>query len=314
MKFFCANLLFFAALLGTLDLRAQNSGAPTEPTHEELMRSIRAHQSNPEVGERFFADLTDIIPGQRRYSLENVWKHMREYMEDYGLSFRRGFWQLPNDDGTILPLKEALPVVRTSRGLMLVDGHHHALACLAVGCRRMPVRIVRDISNLPRAAQARVMRRYANYSGLDGKWRQIDSFLDMVDDPMLMVVRSARLRLEMNEAGEIRAKGSDHAAWVAFRGDNFPEIRVAEVLRRSGYRIPANYRDKLAPEEIEKIRKILEDYTAKNPRRIRGIEVVTRQMLEEGIDHRAVFQRHRAYLQNNPCIPNFERIAEFLGD
>jgi hypothetical protein len=198
--------------------------------------------------------------------------------------------------------------------MVLLDGHHHVLACLAVGCRQVPIRIAHDISTLSRTEQARELRRYANYSGLDGVWRQIDSFTEMVDDPMLMVVRAARLRLEMRDNGRIRQNGIERPAWITFRGDHFPEIRVADALRRSGYKPPKGFNGELSSGEIEKIRDVLLRYVANNPSRIPGVEVVSREALENGIDGRAVFLRHLAHIQRNPCIANYNRITELLAD
>lgn len=272
---------------------------------ERPRRPIERRDLRLELGEIDFVDPRQIRPGQFRYSIENVNRHLQDMAEENQLEWDHTRRRWERHRKALLSLDEAVPVIRTDRGYLLLDGHHHVMAALYLRSRKFPVHVVEDLTGRSQNYQARRIRelQLTNYRGLDGNWHRISWFSRMQDDPLLMVVRRLRFRIVMKSDGHIRGSGSSFPVWIAFKGDPYAELKIADALHAAGFRLPQNFSGEVSPEMEEQIRRHLVRMADERPELLRGIEIVRERQGIADIDLAEIYRGHLGRVRNHPCIP-----------
>lgn len=99
--------------------------------------------------EAFFADIASLRPSQVWYSQKDTEdKIIKAHAENGVVYIEEDIKHVPqhNNNTSIYPLKAAIPVIKTSFGFVLVDGHHDVMASRFVEATTIPVKIICDKS------------------------------------------------------------------------------------------------------------------------------------------------------------------------
>lgn len=210
-----------------------------------------------------YVDIQSIHPAQLRYSSKNVEKHVKRSIAQ-GWAFRKkdSFnWNYAFNDGTsIMASKSALPVVRSSFGFVLLDGHHAILTSLVLGATHVPIKEFADLSFLTEEEFWFEAERYGWAYLYDLNRRKHfppKNFNRLKDDSnRYFATISAR---KYPENGSIEnSVGLEYPLWIKIGKDiPFIELMVSDALRDAGfvYEYDSNYEQFLYL--VEKARPIL---------------------------------------------------------
>lgn len=285
---------------GRLMTRLRQLPASREPDFTRLPAQVR--------GQPFYARVEDLRPGQYRYSIENVNKHISEIRTELGLTRN----QMVSVDTPLMPLSEAQPVILTPQGMILLDGHHHAMASIYLGSTEFPVVVVEDLRHLSEQERRRAIERLqlTSYRGREGRVHRISRFSQMQPDSLLMMVRQVRARIKVSKAGPIRGSGADYPVWVAFKGDPYSELKIADALYQAGYRVPRNYNGHLTPAMIQDIRARLLRIQRTQPELLAGISLIETNVHRRSINFTRIYREHQNRVKAHPCLRYFAQAIQ----
>lgn len=214
------------------------------------------------IGQMFYCPLHDLRPSQLRYCQTIVAEKMQKITQP--LIYDGGKSAYGFDD--------ALPIVWSSFGLMLVDGHHHALAASAMKSATIPVRVI-DIwpENQQEGTQVGTLadywvwaakQGYAYLWGQDGTYKMPpENIDDLSDDPLRFFV-SLAARKFYEPFNVENSKGALYPLWIKMGKDiPFAEFKIADRLRAQDFAY--DYGDEVENLDalIEKARDILHHNT-----------------------------------------------------
>ncbi len=230
--------------------------------------------NNIQINEPFFVKIKEIHPGQSRFSQENVDEKVKKFIKDGNVILKKEGPQFKySNNRSVLPKKEALPVVNSPVGLLLIDGHHHVKASLQVGAKIVPVKIIEDMSRLTEAEFWKVAEQkgWIYPVDLQGKWViPPKNFSQLENDPNRYFASITALKISKKG----KKSGPDHPLWIKQGKDTpFIEFKIADAMYRKGLLYRSDMNKTQRKELEEQVREVL------NREPIQGVEVVTEQSL-----------------------------------
>lgn len=220
-----------------------------------------------------------IHPGQIRYASMNVTEKMNNaiktgnaelFYDPANKSFRFKF--MYNNGTSILSEKNALPVIKSPFGYVLVDGHHDLLASVALGADFIPVRVVGDLSNLtPDQFWLQAEKQGLVYPYAIGGIRQIPpaSFKNLVDDSNRYFAALVARKCEKYGDAATISRGADYPLWIKIGKDiPFIEFMIADAWWNNGLVYSYDMGNNPSAEFVEKAREIL------NKAAIKGLKII----------------------------------------
>lgn len=183
-------------------------------------------------GQILYCPLHHLHPSQLRYCQIIVAEKMQKIIQP-----------LAYDDGkSAYGFDDALPIVWTSFGPMLVDGHHHALAALALNATTIPVRVV-DIWPEKKQKESQGLaltdywswaaeRGYAYLWDQNGTYKMPPENIDNLSDDPLRFFASLAARKFYEPFDFKNSKGALYPLWIKMGKDiPFAEFKIADRLR-----------------------------------------------------------------------------------
>ncbi|MBS0585122.1 MAG: hypothetical protein JSR76_02330 [Verrucomicrobia bacterium] len=213
----------------------------------------------------FYLEISELFPSQLRYSSQNVKEKIRKKIKSGAATWNEleKRWELSYHNGeSALSSKEALPVMKSSFGYVLVDGHHDLLASVGLEAKSIPVRVVADFSSL---SEEEFWKR-AEKEGLaypydiDGN-RLIPShdFGKLQDDSNRFFAAIAGRKYPMLDDLSV-STGAIYPLWIKVGKDTpFIEFMIADALYKAGIVYPYEMGDTPSDAFVEKARKVLEE-------------------------------------------------------
>lgn len=189
----------------------------------------------------FYTLLPHLRPSQGRYSSQNVSDKITKALknQDTFMDPSTGRYQFKYDEGrSIYDITNAIPAIITCLGAILADGHHRALASLALGCSTIPINPVAhwegDID--PQFWLWAEGQNYAYLYDIGGvRCFPPESLLLLKDDP-LRYFSGISARKYNARGDDSFSSGALYPLWVKIGKDiPFIEMRIADVLYRSGF-------------------------------------------------------------------------------
>lgn len=181
-------------------------------------------------------------PAQLRYSMLNMKdKANKAIIKGHAVwDDAEKTWEYKYNDGTsIFPEDNALPVVKTSFGYVLLDGHHDVMSSLHLQAEMMPIIVTEDVSDLSvdefwREAE---QRGWSYLYTMDGKKTAPPAaFHDLVDDPNRYFAALVARKFKTDSEGDYTSKGAEYPLWVKVDKDiPFIEFRIANALYDAGF-------------------------------------------------------------------------------
>lgn len=198
----------------------------------------------------FYLHVSDILPGQNRISLQNV---ERKFLKINTKNAREQRFEF--DQGrSPYPSKKALPVVKSSFGFVLADGHHDVMAALKLNADTMPVYIIEDLSHLSiddfwREAEK---KNYVFLKTLAGV-RKIPprNFSQLEDDPNRYLASLLARKVE-DVSKWSQSEGAETPVWIKLNAQRFVEFYLGDILRRNGIVFGKNMSNRLSESFIER--------------------------------------------------------------
>jgi hypothetical protein len=149
-------------------------------------------------------------------------------------------WEYKYNDGTsILPEDGALPVVKTSFGYVLLDGHHDVMSSLYLQAEMIPIKVTEDVRDLSidefwREAEKRGWSYLYTKNG--EKDQPPAAFHDLVDDPNRYFAALVARKFKTDSEGDYTSKGAEYPLWVKVDKDiPFIEFKIANALYNAGF-------------------------------------------------------------------------------
>lgn len=268
---------------------------------QELLAFLRGfidRNSIPEqaVGVKKYVDASLVRPGQIRISQAGVQEKVREAKKKGSEPKLNEIVLISLDSyedplikkafSSVIPLENALPVVATRLGLILIDGHHDFMANQKLAGTTVPIEIKDDLRNLPAGDLWNVLieKNYVYPFNLAGK-KVIPipaQFTQLEDDPYRFFVKLAMLECKGPETKKSEAKvGTDRLQFplaikwkdkkfTSYQGLNVPfiEFAVADQLYKHGAEFDFDYKagdekSDTFQEQVEKARALLKRYPVK---------------------------------------------------
>lgn len=229
------------------------------------------------AGEKKFLPLSELSPGQPRFSSKNVDIQIRKILKARGVEWdlESNVWQgVHNKKTSTYPLSEAFPVIKGPLGYVLVHGHHHLMASKTFGATTFPVEILADLSILPEVDFWKVaeLNSWAYPVDTNGAFMPPPrEFEAMEDDPLRYFV--ILVTSKKNSDGTRRSPtGTDYP--ILLKDDHLPlfaELRMTDILRKNNFKYTYEMGNYLSDSLVEKARVIL----AREP--IPGVNLVTKR-------------------------------------
>jgi hypothetical protein len=228
-----------------------------------------AHEMNVDFSSPFYLHYLDILPGQLRYSSQNVEEKVKGLIKKERATWNEEAkkWEFKYNDGkSALPKEESLPVVKGPMGYVLADGHHDVLSNLALGVEWIPIRIVKDLSQLSEQefwSQAEAEGWVYLYDLKGEKKLPPRNFNELVNDPnrYFAAIMARKCKVEGNLEDSI---GADYPLWIKIGKDiPFIEFMISDIMMKHGLIYSDEMEDHPPVEFVEKVRDILkEDHPA----------------------------------------------------
>lgn len=255
-------------------------------------------------GKVMYIPISALIPGQLRYAILNVKDKIKKAQDKGSVIGSNGASQYKyNNNSSILSIQEAVPVVISPVGLVLVDGHHDVLSSLALGATTIPIKIMKDMSHYaPKEFwQIAYQEGYVYPYTLDRQWKIPKNFTELVDDPnryfAAITARKCFFIKDKNDQPEfdldsgdyrfiIAQKGPESPLWLKIDKDiPFAEFMISDVLNNAGFREYTNEMAQNIPQAvIEKARMILHTAIERGKKsNIQGAHLTDDQLLYEKI-------------------------------
>lgn len=217
-----------------------------------------------------YVSYDEIFPGQVRFSSHNVIEKIEKFKKKKKVSWDEEsktttFKHL--DGESLFPKKRALPVLKTSFGYVLMDGHHDLKASIQLKAKMIPIKIVEDskedlsqlsYDNFWKRAEERGLVYLSKIDGQKGQPPK--SFADLTDDTnRYFASLTARKYSKDEESGKYVSKGAKYPIWVKVNKDvPFIEFKIANALFAKGFIYkPETMGNPPKQEFVEQARKIL---------------------------------------------------------
>lgn len=182
-------------------------------------------------------DISRIHPGQSRYSQSNVNDKIQEFVNEGRLirkkdnSYQLGVNKKGKKITTVLrKKKDALPVIKSPLGYLLIDGHHHVMASLQVGSRQIPIKVVGDYSHLPEKDFWTLATKKNWIHTKDGKLKDAmppKRFEQLTDDPNRYFAGLAKTKQFEKQFGT--------RLWIKDKNTPpFAEFKIADIMYQNG--------------------------------------------------------------------------------
>lgn len=212
-----------------------------------------------------YVSFQKILPAQIRYSqqhvAEKVAKAIAKGAAIWNSTEKR--WAYKYNQGTsILSEKNTLPVVRSSFGYVLADGHHDVLSSIHFKAEMIPIKVIEDLSHLDfdqfwATAEQKGWAYLRHISGQ--KSLPPSSFHQLIDDPNRYFAAITACKFSLEVPGGIVSIGAEYPLWVKVNKDiPFIEFKIADALFAKNF----IYHEETmgnppTDESIEKARRIL---------------------------------------------------------
>lgn len=210
-----------------------------------------------------YVSISEVFPAQIRYSILNMKDKANRRIIKGDAVWNEACWEYSHNNGTsILSEKNALPVVRTSFGYVLVDGHHDVLSSLHLEAGTVPVNVVEDVSDLSADEfwQEAENRGWSYLYTISGeKASPPSSFADLIDDPNRYFAALIARKFKLDDDGSYVSKGAEYPLWVKVNNDiPFIEFKISNALYEAGFVYSPDHMGKPPAENVaERARKIL---------------------------------------------------------
>lgn len=198
-----------------------------------------ADQDNQSVE---YVHYQQLHPAQLRYSMLNMKdKANKAIIKGHAIwDDAEKTWEYKYNDGTsILPEDSALPVVKTSFGYVLLDGHHDVMSSLHLQAEMIPIRVIEDASDLSES-EFWSLAEEKGWSYLYTKDAEKSfppsSFDVLVDDPNRYFAALVARKFKTDSDGDYTSKGAEYPLWVKVDKDiPFIEFKIANTLYEAGF-------------------------------------------------------------------------------
>jgi len=243
------------------------SAAEVRASCEELLDNSRRPETNTMDDSAFYVEIKQLFPSQIRFSKANVDLKVRKMGKNRKLY----------DDKSVLALTEALPVVRSQWGYLLIDGHHDVLKSIRVGAKWVPVRVEKDLSHLSR-------QEFWAYTKEQG-WTYLQkingttpetppsSFAEMENDPNRYLAAILARKFPKGSTVLNQSWGAEYPVWIKLGKDTpYIEFHIADALYQENLLYQESWQDNPPMDFVEKVRNVL---THAN---IKGLKVVSRRI------------------------------------
>ena len=202
-----------------------------------------------------FISINEIFPAQTRCSIQNA-----KDKAEKAAAKKEDMWK--HHGTSILPKKKALPVVLSSLGYVLIDGHHDVLASIQLKAKKVPIKIIADLSHLPLEQFWREAEKngWAYLYTIDGKRSMPPArFSDLTDDPNRYFAAITAQKYTSNGDGSFTSKGAEYPLWIKVGKDiPFIEFQVANALYKKDFIYNfEQMKNSPSPEILEQARQIL---------------------------------------------------------
>jgi len=193
------------------------------------------------VSKPFFVDVKEIIPGQMRYSEDNVDEKVKKFVKGGRVIEKKGEFKLAakTKEGKKIKAalrknKDALPVVKAPNGYLLIDGHHHLKASLKVGSKKIPIKVIADYSNMSENKFLKVAQKnhWVYTKDLDLEDKELPkNFDELKDDPNRYFAGMAKGK---EKKGVVKSKFAA-PIWIKDKKTlPFTEFRIADAMYAAG--------------------------------------------------------------------------------
>jgi hypothetical protein len=187
-----------------------------------------------------YVSYQQIFPAQLRYSSQNVTEKVNKAIERKAAVWNEKdeSWTFKYNHGTsILSEKEALPVVISSFGYVLADGHHDVLSSIKLNAEMIPIKVIADLSHLDSQQfwEKAEKKGWAYLYQIGGeKSTPPATFSDLVDDPnRYFAAITAR---KYPKEGSNESFGAEYPLWVKVGKDiPFIEFKISDALWAQGF-------------------------------------------------------------------------------
>lgn len=235
--------------------------ATTETTEKQTIQYVSSDQ---------------IHPGQIRYSKDNTAEKVAKLKQKQAAKWQdeSNSWKYEHHKGTsVFSKKDALPVVETNFGYVLIDGHHDVMSSLELQAKMIPIKIISDFRHLSKEefwkmAEEKGLVYLYKINGEKGL--PPSSFTNLIDDPnRYFAAITARKYSEKH--GTTESKGAEHPIWIKINKDiPFIEFKIANALFAKGFVYdPLKMGNPPKIDVVEQARKILQEA------HIPGLRVIT---------------------------------------
>eukprot|EP01091_Cochliopodium_minus_P007462 TRINITY_DN1734_c0_g1_i1.p1 TRINITY_DN1734_c0_g1~~TRINITY_DN1734_c0_g1_i1.p1 ORF type:complete len:337 (+),score=107.29 TRINITY_DN1734_c0_g1_i1:33-1043(+) len=236
-----------------------------------------------------YIPLSSLFPAQCRYSCQNVGEKIQKIVSRRGAVWTtdrdniRGKWIGKWKRGaSVYPPVKSFPVIKSKWGYVLIDGHHHVLAGIALGSTEFPIKIVDNYSNLDKEEFWKKMesKNYAHLYDLRGKKKDPpNSFSELEDDPnrYFALLLCRKYDQEDVYSKKPEGEGSKFPVWLKIGKDiPFVEFVISDILWKGGVIYDPKYINNVPEKEVEKARTLIANAN------IDGLKVVkTRTLYKE---------------------------------
>lgn len=216
------------------------------------------------VAESMYVPLSQVFPGQVRYSNMNVLDKIDKAKAKGEAKCDDTQCKFKFDKGqSILSLKKALPVVKAPFGLVLLDGHHDTLASIRLGAKTIPVFIKEDLSNLSeeefwiQSSQKGWSYPYA----IGGAWQvpvPEKGFGQLVNDPNRYFAAITARKCDLSTDAPEESRGALYPLWIKVGIDvPFIEFKISDMLNNNGFVYDEQKGQGDLDQSIEKARDVL---------------------------------------------------------
>jgi hypothetical protein len=219
---------------------------------------------------------SQLHPGQIRYASKNVEEKRKKAIATGAALCVNNCWIYKYHNGTsIMEEKNALPVVKSVVGYVLVDGHHDVLSSIALGATMIPIKVIADLSHLSvqqfwlEAEKLGLIYPYA----LGGEYQVPPiHFKDLIDDPNRYFAAIVARKCEGPTTSPANSRGFDYPLWRKVGKDiPFIEFMIADIWWNNGIYYTYAMGDNPSIKFVEKARTVLK----KNS--IKGLKLVSKR-------------------------------------
>lgn len=233
-----------------------------------------------------YITITDIRPGQLRYSQQNVDAKIKAAVKKGWATQRADGSLQPQffNNTSIIPEDQALPVVAGPKhiGLVLVDGHHDTISSLQAKAATIPIKVVANLSNLstPRFWQEVAKRNFVypydikgqHLAKLPTKWSWGPKGNLQDDSNRYFAAISARKCAKKDQPAN-ESTGADYPVWVKVGKDiPFIEFMISDALTKAGLHYTPAMGEDFSKEPLKSFAEAARTALRANP--IKGLKLV----------------------------------------